>query len=156
MDYIQRMFELRSIIRNCAIKPPEALSHRREGLHVYMRRRHDATRVLRPRISIKTSNFIFKSTGTAVAPIVHVPCHRRARLPSSGVPCRFSTVLLLLLSLPVCSLRVIEGAPLDSLVGKPIAVETRVSTCWRDYRVLFSRRDRSLYPKGLATSRRYV
>lgn len=152
MDYIRRTvtFELRSIIRNCAIKPLEALA--REGLHVYMHRRHDAARVLRPRISIKTSNFIFKFTGTIVAPIVHVPCHLQARLPSSGrVPSRFSTILLFLFSSlsqqvsPARSVRCVSSSVFSPRFprGKPIAIEMIVSTY---YHVLFSRR--SLYRRS--------
>lgn len=93
MDYITSetvTFELRSIIRNCAIKAlclPLSTRTRAVKDYTYMRG-SDTTRsetshpvsprlvVLRPRISIKTSNFIFKFAVTAVAPIVHVPCHR--------------------------------------------------------------------------------
>jgi len=52
---------------------------------------------LRPRISIKTSNFILKF---AVAPIVHVPCHRRACL-RSGVISPASSLASLSLPLPL-------------------------------------------------------
>jgi len=55
---------------------------------------------LRPRISIKTSNFILKF---AVAPIVHVPCHRRACLRSGVIsPASSLASLSLPLSLFPC------------------------------------------------------
>lgn len=121
MDYIRRTvtFELRSIIRNCAIKPPRRLSLTDVKDYMYIgagdTTRCAATPVLRPRISIKTSNFIFKFTGTTVVPIVHVPCHRRARLPSSGVPCRFSIVLLFLLLRLASTLTRVESLGLRSI-----------------------------------------
>lgn len=63
MDYIRRTvtFGLRSIIRSYAIKSSETPALWRITC-IYVSRRHDATgrTVLCPRISIKTSNFIFK------------------------------------------------------------------------------------------------
>lgn len=59
-----------------------------------MRRRHDAGA---PSSDFnKNVKFYFQihHRHHRVAPIVHVPCHRRARLPSSRVPCRFSIDLL--------------------------------------------------------------
>lgn len=161
MDYIQRTvtFELRSIIRNCAIKPPRGSpspTWRITCIYVPATRR-GVTRVLRPRISIKTSNFIFKFTGTIVVPIVHVPCHRQARLPSSGgVPCRFSIVLLFF--------------RFSSSFSRRVSRRDLLATCYRVYSsrfprgksitrvsihqpigeiVLFSRRDQSLFKGSL-------
>lgn len=164
MDYIRRTvtFELRSIIRNCAIKPPEVLSLSlsltdvKDYMYICA---GDTTRVLRPRISIKTSNFIFKFTGTTVAPIVHVPCHRRARLPSSGVPCRFSIEPPLpppLLihpfssSLPVRSVRCVSPSMFPSLPSRKTDLNRNESfNVPARSRVIFEMRDQPLCPKSL-------
>jgi len=111
MDYIRRTFELRSIIRNYAIKSLEVLSL--SLLSLFLTNVRDYTyicagdttwrgtaRVLCPRISIKTSNFIFKFRH-------HHRAHRSCSLsPSSsssfiwGTVSFFHVVLLLLRFFP--------------------------------------------------------
>lgn len=74
MDYITIeavTFELRSIIRNCAVKASSPLIDGKpsyEGLHVYTRWRHDATRLVSPRSSDFNKNVKF---------YFQIRCHRR-------------------------------------------------------------------------------